>query len=144
MDVQELVATLASRGIRIAPDPTGEKLTVEPASRLTDADRAAIKQAKPELLRLLRKDTPTPPRAQPMTWTQDEGAALITTVMARCAYQRDQRADAVSRPRIAKLMQDFEPMIAYLFEQADYESLRFCLIDLERNIGGTLSGREWN
>lgn len=132
MNAQELVATFASRGISIAPNPTGEKLVIEPASRLTDADRDAIKQAKPALLAYLAA------RAQ------DEALTTITTVLARCECQRDQRADALTRPRIVKLMQDFEPLIAGLFEKADYDSLRFCLIDLERNIGDALSGRGWN
>jgi len=51
MDAHMLLSDFRSRGIALIPN--GEKLTVEPASRLTDADRAAIRAAKAELLKLL-------------------------------------------------------------------------------------------
>jgi hypothetical protein len=51
MDAHALLSDFRSRGIALIPN--GEKLTVEPASRLTDADRAAIRAAKAELLKLL-------------------------------------------------------------------------------------------
>jgi hypothetical protein len=51
MDVYTLLADLRERGIVLLTD--GEKLMVEPASRLSDADRAAIRQSKSDLLRIL-------------------------------------------------------------------------------------------
>jgi len=51
MDAQELLSNFRTRGIRLIPE--GCSLAVEPASRLSDADRAAIRRAKPELLRIL-------------------------------------------------------------------------------------------
>lgn len=51
MNAHTLLSDFRSRGIELIPN--GEKLTVEPASRLTDADRAAIRAAKSELLKLL-------------------------------------------------------------------------------------------
>lgn len=54
MHAQELIATLAARGVRLIPDGAG--LVAKPASRLTDSDRQAIRTHKPELLRLLLVD----------------------------------------------------------------------------------------
>jgi hypothetical protein len=51
MDVHMLLSGLHSRGILLIPD--GEKLVAEPASRLSEADRAAIRALKPELMRIL-------------------------------------------------------------------------------------------
>lgn len=51
MDAHTLLSDFRSRGIELIPN--GEKLAVEPASRLSDADRAAIRAAKAELLKLL-------------------------------------------------------------------------------------------
>lgn len=51
MDAYTLLSDFRSRGIALIPK--GEKLTVEPASRLTDSDRAAIRAAKSDLLELL-------------------------------------------------------------------------------------------
>jgi hypothetical protein len=51
MDAHQLLNDFHIRGIRLIPE--GHNLAVEPASRLTDTDREAIRQAKPELLRLL-------------------------------------------------------------------------------------------
>jgi tubulysin polyketide synthase-like protein len=55
MNARQLLNDLQSRGLRLVPE--GGNLAVEPAERLSDADRAAIRQAKPELLRIL---TPAP------------------------------------------------------------------------------------
>jgi len=51
MDAHQLLTDFQARGIRLTPE--GDKLAVEPASRLSDADRAAIRAAKSELLKLL-------------------------------------------------------------------------------------------
>ena len=51
MTVQVLIDDLSQRGIRLIPEPP--KLIVEPASKLTDADRALIRQHKDELLKQL-------------------------------------------------------------------------------------------
>jgi hypothetical protein len=60
VDVNAVLADFAYRGIRLIPDPP--KLIVEPASRLTDRDRAAIREHKPALLAVL---------TQPRRPTQD-------------------------------------------------------------------------
>jgi hypothetical protein len=51
MDAHQLLRDFRARGIRLVPE--GGKLAVEPAELLSDADRAAIRQAKPDLLRIL-------------------------------------------------------------------------------------------
>jgi hypothetical protein len=51
MDAHRLLDDFQARGIRLIPE--GGNLAVEPASRLSDADRAAIRACKPELLRIL-------------------------------------------------------------------------------------------
>ncbi len=51
MTAEELVASFRERGIRLIANPP--ILSVEPASKLTDIDRTAIRQAKHELLQLL-------------------------------------------------------------------------------------------
>jgi hypothetical protein len=52
MHAQELIATLSARGVQLMPD--GDGLVVKPASKLTDAEREAIRTHKPELIRLLQ------------------------------------------------------------------------------------------
>ena len=68
MDVHMLLSALHSRGILLIPD--GEKLVAEPASRLSDADRAAIRALKPELMRILsaagRRQCVTPNSRSPL------------------------------------------------------------------------------
>jgi hypothetical protein len=54
MDAHQLLNDFQGRGIRLIRE--GGNLAVEPAERLSDADRAAIRQAKPELLRILSLD----------------------------------------------------------------------------------------
>lgn len=56
MMAQEIVEDFQRRGIQLIADPP--KLVVQPASKLTDADRAAIREFKPTLLKLLSKDDP--------------------------------------------------------------------------------------
>lgn len=51
MVAQVLVQTLAARGIRLSTN--GQSVIVEPASRLTDDDRAAIRAHKSELVQIL-------------------------------------------------------------------------------------------
>ena len=51
MDAHQLLNGFQARGIRLIRE--GGNLAVEPAERLSDADRVAIQQAKSELLRIL-------------------------------------------------------------------------------------------
>lgn len=52
---EALLATLRGRGLSVTS--TGDRITVAPAGRLSDMERAEIRRLKPELLRLL---TPSP------------------------------------------------------------------------------------
>lgn len=64
MHAEELLTTLAVRGVRLFPD--GKGLVAKPASRLTDPDREAIRTHKAELLNLLQTLTkPTEPTFSP-------------------------------------------------------------------------------
>jgi TubC N-terminal docking domain len=51
MTAESVLLDLSRRGIKLIPD--GDALLVQPASRITDSDRAAIRAAKSELLELL-------------------------------------------------------------------------------------------
>jgi hypothetical protein len=53
MDATMLVASLLQRGIRLSLGDGDGKLWAEPASKLTDEDRRAIRRHKPELMWLL-------------------------------------------------------------------------------------------
>src|SRR5690349_2037847 len=57
MTAARLLADLYRRGMRLTPN--GDKLRIEPASLLTDADRAAIRIYRGELLARLRTPAPT-------------------------------------------------------------------------------------
>ncbi len=61
MTAQEIVERLAPRGIRFLIEDG--RLIVEPASKLSAADRLAIREAKADLLRLL---APDPERTLPI------------------------------------------------------------------------------
>jgi TubC N-terminal docking domain len=67
MDAYTLLSDFRSRGIALIPN--GEKLTVEAASRLSDADRAAIRESKPELLRILSQSIEMPERVIEATFS---------------------------------------------------------------------------
>jgi hypothetical protein len=58
MDAHQLLTDFQARGIRLIPE--GGNLAVEPAERLSDADRVAIRANKPELLRILAPPSPEP------------------------------------------------------------------------------------
>jgi hypothetical protein len=71
MDAYQILNDLSERGILLIPD--GEKLVAEPASRLSDADRAAVRQNKLDLLRILsRSKEASPPLRNPdaLGWRQ--------------------------------------------------------------------------
>ncbi len=54
MDAHQLLTDFQARGICVIPE--GGNLAVQPASRLSEADRIAIRQAKRELLRILKPE----------------------------------------------------------------------------------------
>ena len=48
------------------------------------------------------------------------------------------------RDRAALLLAEFGPIIEGLFLQQDFESLRYCLLDLERNVADAATGRGYD
>jgi TubC N-terminal docking domain len=76
MGARDLLAQLAGAGLRVTTD--GERLLVQPASKLTDALRAAVRGAKPELLALVARDAApatVPDAALPRTWADADIAS---------------------------------------------------------------------
>jgi hypothetical protein len=127
-----LVENLTRRGIRLIPAPP--KLIVEPAELLTDADCEAIRAAKPALMRLLTVDSQE---------AREEATALIERAFGRLDAIREQ-ANLPMRGRIARLYQDSAPVVIGLWERGDYDSLRYALIDFERNVTDITRHRGWN
>jgi hypothetical protein len=74
MNAAYLIADLQARGIRLIPNPP--KLAVEPASKLTDDDCAAIRAHKAELLRLLTGAHPVTPKESLIGTCRKYGVAL--------------------------------------------------------------------
>ena len=72
MGARDLLADLASAGLSVTAE--GDRMVIRPASKLTDPVRAALRDAKPELLALLRG----PGRASEaldlsaVAWTDDD------------------------------------------------------------------------
>jgi len=58
MNVESLIVSFTARGIRLIPD--GHRLIAKPASKLTDADREAIRTHKALLAAPERRLRPTP------------------------------------------------------------------------------------
>jgi hypothetical protein len=93
MDAHTLLSNLRNRGIRLTGD--GEKLTAEPASRLSDSDRVAIRQSKSDLLRILSKNAATSPPGKPDAVGSRQGVTPLPivrpTVRAIIESTRDDR-----------------------------------------------------
>jgi len=93
---QTLIADFRKRGIRLMPD--GDSLIVEPASRLSDADRAAIRQYKPLLLVLL-------------TVNETEAAPPATTTIATITTIADTKGiDSGVRAELERTWLEAEPL----------------------------------
>jgi cytochrome c peroxidase len=85
MGARDLLADLAGAGLRITAD--GDRLVIRPASKLTDAMRAALRAQKPEVLALLAATQPHGARAHLVdmaasAWA-DGDIARFTTRRAR-------------------------------------------------------------
>jgi len=66
MGARELLADLSETGLSVTAD--GSRLVVRPASKLTEPIRSALRQAKPELLALL-KGSRAPEHLTAVCWT---------------------------------------------------------------------------
>ena len=73
--------------------------------------------------------------ASPAAPTDIEEAAYrrLTEVLAT-ANDRFEHADSMGRARIVQLVNELAPVISNFFELRDFESLRYALLDLERNL----------
>lgn len=56
MGARDLLADLTGAGLSVTAN--GDRLVIRPASKLSDPMRAALRESKPELLKLLRGDRP--------------------------------------------------------------------------------------
>lgn len=106
MTAQEIVERLAPRGIRFLIEDG--RLIVEPASKLSAADRLAIREAKADLLRLL---APDPERTLPIDLGRIADAIarqprspflndLAIATIAKAALSAEAAMYGLPRPRI--------------------------------------------
>ena len=72
MGTRDLLEDLAGAGLSVTAE--GDRLVIRPASKLTDSLRAALRDAKPELLVLLR---PEPFDLAAVAWTDADIAAYL-------------------------------------------------------------------
>jgi hypothetical protein len=121
------------------------RVIVEPDDGLTEADVAALAAHKPAIVEFLTAEAAVKQPTYPyrFVWTPQAATAMLATVLDRCAHWRETAGPRV-RPRIEALMKESEPVVAGLLDEGDFDSLRHCLIDLQRNIGDAISGRRWN
>ncbi len=135
MDAVRLIEDFRARGIRLIPEPP--KLVVEPASRLTDADRQAIRALKPALMELL-----SPERSVGII---DPAAAASMLVQLRATLIRVESiadlAPASMRERIADLVAEIGPAISILMMHGNSAAVRVALLDLERSAHDIAIGR---
>lgn len=75
MGARELLSDLAGAGLSITAD--GDRLVIRPASKLTDPMRAALRDAKPKLLALLRDAQPGPIGLDAVAWTDADIARFL-------------------------------------------------------------------
>ena len=76
MGARELLSDLAGAGVSVIAE--GDRLVIRPASKLTDPMRAALRDAKPELLALLRGEADAAPcDTGAVGWTDADIARFI-------------------------------------------------------------------
>lgn len=80
MDASTFVSRIRSAGFDLAAN--GEKLTITPASRLTDSQRQFIKTHKPALLAILTGKTPPAPPPDPLNPTNDPELSRLLALPA--------------------------------------------------------------
>ena len=102
MDAVMLLSDFRRRGIALVAN--GEKLTVRPVSRLTDADRAAIRSAKADLLRLLSLPEDPGPEFAPPTTPRDDPPWLVVVADAIAKEQRSPFLNDIALARAAQAL----------------------------------------
>jgi hypothetical protein len=102
MDAHALLSDFRSRGIALIAN--GEKITVQPASRLTDADRVAIRSLKPDLLRLLSSPEDLGPGFAPLTTPSEDPPWLLVVADAIAKEPRSPFLNDVVLARAAQAL----------------------------------------
>jgi len=116
MNAEALLVDLSGRGIRLTPD--GDELVVEPASKLTDADRDLIRQYKPALLPVLA--------AQELTTLPQSPAILEAIADAIAARPRSPIENDFALSRIAPVALEAGRIVRTLPNAARREALSLC------------------
>jgi hypothetical protein len=112
MGARDLLADAAGAGLTIAAD--GDRLVIRPASMLTQTMREALRQAKPELLALLRGTQPDPGPADldAVAWS-DSDMARFHDRRARLLRWRWPEADAERwAARLVQRDRDADPRVS--------------------------------
>ncbi len=132
MDARALCENFKHRGIAITAKRA--KLIVRPANRLTDNDRCAIRENKAHLLRLLHE--------REVRVANEAYAGLLETLGR--VEELSIRTSIPVRHRIAEILSEFGPKIESLFEQRDFQSIRYALVDFERNVADAVGRRGYD
>lgn len=143
--VVEIFSELQARGVRIEPRPRG--VAFVPADRVDANLRARILAHRREVLVAARDAlakvapvlTPLPPASTIESWTEDEAYDLLGRVLSRINHNYE-RAGLPLRSRLRSLFEVFEPVLTQLFEEGDYPSLRYALVDFEKQCDDTING----
>jgi hypothetical protein len=139
MTAEAIIRELQSRGIRLALNAAGKVEMRGPRGRITPELVRVVSERKHELLgAMAEKERQTSDRLE----AASEAQTLIDTTLGRVAVIREHASPTWLR--INALMKEFEPMISSLFEAGDYESLKYCLLDLERNVKDATTWRGYD
>ena len=140
MGARDLLRDLAGAGFSVTAD--GERLLIRPASMLTDDLRAVLRQAKPELLALL-KDPAQRPLA-PAWWGWDDAVTARfqsrRNRLLRWAWPQDD-AEAMAE-RLARRDADADDRVSCAGDCAHYQLGR-CGNHRRAGLNVPAIGRDW-
>jgi hypothetical protein len=126
--VDILFAELQERGIRIWLD--AGKVKLAPADLVTHELMDRLRPHKDDLRAALLAHA-------------TEAQELINKILGKVEALRES-ASFEARLRVERKMKEFKPIIAALLDAGDFLSLRYCLLDLERNVRDAVSGRGYD
>jgi len=127
-----LIDELRERGVRVRVD--AGKLKLAPRDRVTPELVERIRANKDEIKVILA------PITSP---DSDEAYASLLKTLAFIEDLHN-RAPMTVRPRIRHILAEHTSVIEWLFERRDFSSLRFALIDLERNVSDAIRRRGYD
>jgi hypothetical protein len=126
--VDILFAELQERGIRIWLD--AGKVKLAPADLVTQELMDRLRSHEDDLrMALLAHAT--------------EAQELINKILGKVEALRE-GASSEARLRVERKLKEFKPIIAALLDGGDFLSLRYCLLDLDRNVRDAVSGRGYD